>query len=78
MKGNTARVLRGVLRLIEDDVRELTDAVVQIDEREAKHYGERRALEQHVKHLEMRLDAVALLARDTGKRTTNLERRLLP
>jgi hypothetical protein len=37
MKRQTARVLRGVLRLIEDDLREIADSVVQIDEREASN-----------------------------------------
>lgn len=38
MKAETARLLRAVLRLIEDDVSEWKDAVVEIDEREAAHW----------------------------------------
>ena len=38
MKRQTARLLRGVIRLIEDDLRECADSVVEIDEREAAHY----------------------------------------
>ena len=71
MKRSTARLLRGVLRLMEDDLRDVADSVVEVDEREAKHYGELR-------QLALRVDALALLARDTGKRATQLERRLLP
>lgn len=38
MKRETARLLRAVLRLIEDDLREVADSVVEIDQREAAHY----------------------------------------
>jgi hypothetical protein len=38
VKRETARLLRAVLRLIEDDVRDISDAVVEIDQREAEHY----------------------------------------
>lgn len=37
MKAEVARLLRGVIRLIEDDVRELADCMVEIDERESHH-----------------------------------------
>lgn len=39
MKAATAKLLRAVIRLVEDDVRELADTVVEIDEREAAHFG---------------------------------------
>lgn len=48
MRNETARLLRAVLRLVENDVAELQDTVVQIDEREAAHYGELRKLQADV------------------------------
>lgn len=38
VKSETARLLRAVLRLVEDDVKAVADSVVEIDEREAAHY----------------------------------------
>lgn len=40
MKREVAGLLRAVLRLVEEDVRELAEAVVEIDEREADHWQE--------------------------------------
>lgn len=50
MKAETARLLRAVLRLIETDVRELSDAVVEIDEREAAHYGDLTSAVEKLRH----------------------------
>lgn len=44
MKAETARLLRAVLRLVEDDVRELAECVAEVDSREAEHYRERIAI----------------------------------
>lgn len=55
MKAETARLLRAVLRLVEDDVRELADCVVEIDEREADHYAYAVKLGERVTELEFRL-----------------------
>lgn len=65
MKRETARLLRGVLRLIEADVREIADSVVEIDEREAAHYG----------HLESRVRLLEDVARDTRDDVYDLQRR---
>lgn len=50
MKRETARLLRAVLRLIETDVRELSDTVVEIDEREAEHSASLRTRLDAIEH----------------------------
>lgn len=55
MKAETARLLRAVLRLVEDDVRDIAESVVEIDEREANHAAYAFALGDRVTALEFRL-----------------------
>lgn len=60
MKRDVARLLRAVLRLVEDDVRELTETMVEIDEREAANNANARlfamATRQRVIDLEEKLE----------------------
>lgn len=56
MKAETARLLRAVLRLIEDDVREIADSVVEIDERSASHHARITDLENRLQvHMDVSL-----------------------
>lgn len=55
MKAETARLLRAVLRLVEDDVRDLSECVAEIDDREADHHAYTVRLGERVTALEFRL-----------------------
>lgn len=59
MRAETAKLLRAVVRLVEDDVRDIAESVVEIDEREAAHSLAQReqtfGLERRIAALEQTL-----------------------
>lgn len=59
MNRATGKLLRACVRLVERDVAELTDAVVQIDEREARNH--KRAMDAYAE-LHERITRIAQLS----------------